>query len=117
MPKGAYRMNNLIDLIEYCADKKMTLNSNYFPLFSSNYIEYEPFLHNNVYKQVVMVVYPNHIVVKLLAFNYFTNRADEEEYAQLINLTEKRTIDLDSEPVDDDIINRLRILSTIFSGV
>ena len=63
-----------------------------------------------------MEVHPNHIVILLLTFNYFTNQA-EEECTWLINLSEKRTIDLNSEPVDDSIINYLRTLSTIFSGI
>ena len=109
-------MNNLSYLIEQCADKKITLNSHHFPLYSNDTIEYEQFLHDNVHKQIVMEVHPNHIVVRLLTFNYFTNQV-EEEHTWLINLTEKRTIDLNSEPVDDSIINYLRTLSTIFSGI
>ena len=109
-------MNNLSYLVEQCADKKITLNSHPFPLYSSNSIEYEQFLHDNVYKQIVMELHPNHIVIILLTFNYFTNQA-EEECTWLINLSEKRTIDLNSEPVDDSIINYLRTLSTIFSGI
>ena len=109
-------MNSLNYLIEQCADKKITLNSHPFPLYSSNAIEYEQFLHDNAYKQIVMELHPNHIVIILLTFNYFTNQA-EEECTWLINLTEKRTIDLNSEPIDDRTINRLRMLSTIFSGV
>lgn len=114
--KGVYRMNNLSYLIEQCADKKITLNSHPFPVYSSNAIEYEQVLHDNVYKQIVMELHPNHIVIILLTFNYFTNQA-EEECTWLINLSEKRTIDLNSEPVDDSIINYLRTLSTIFSGI
>lgn len=113
-------MNNLSYLIGLCDDKKLTLQSQHFPLCNSNVIEYEQFLHNlhnNVYKKIVMEVHPNHILIRLLTFNYFTNRAEEEEHTWLINLTEKRTIDLNSEPVDDRTINRLRMLSTIFSGV
>ena len=114
--KGVYRMNNLSYLIEQCADKKIILNSHPFPVYSSNAIEYEQVLHDNVYKQIVMELHPNHIVIILLTFNHFTNQA-EEECTWLINLTEKRTIDLNSEPVDDNTINYLRTLSTIFSGI
>ena len=108
-------MNNLAYFIEQCVDKKITSKSHSFPMCNS-VIEYEQLEFHNVYKQILMEVYPNHLVVRLLSINYFTNKAEEED-AKLIDLTERRTVDVNSESVKDSTISYLRNLHYAFSGI